>query len=176
MTLTIDDFIVDPPTALLVAQEHPYAFSSPLIDGVTIAQLSRGSDARGRLNELLSFRAHRSEPIEHIYQVHAEPGSLRAWVFHRFQDDRLAFTEGQFRVVLYDIRRDSPTCGLLNVLEIGDALQCRLRIPKFVVHGVQNFGTTRASFVNMPTTIYDPMKPDKCRLPADHPGIPYRFP
>jgi dTDP-4-dehydrorhamnose 3,5-epimerase len=48
-------------------------------------------------------------------------------------------------------------------------------IPPFVVHGVQNLGDQEASFVNMPTQAYNPERPDKSRLPIDHPGIPFKF-
>jgi dTDP-4-dehydrorhamnose 3,5-epimerase len=44
-----------------------------------------------------------------------------------------------------------------------------------VVHGVQNRGSENAYFINMPTRAYDPAAPDKSRLPANHPGIPYVF-
>lgn len=174
--LRIEDFIQDPPTAALAAPARCIAAEWPdLIAGVAIHQLSRGADARGALNELLTTRDGPIDPIVHIYQVHAEPGSVRAWVLHRRQDDRLAFTNGAMRVVLYDPRPDSPSLGRLNVFDLGAARPCLLRIPRHVVHGVQNRGEAIATFVNMPTRAYDPADPDKWRLPADHPGIPYRF-
>jgi dTDP-4-dehydrorhamnose 3,5-epimerase len=83
--------------------------------------------------------------------------------------------QGSFRVVLYDLRPDSPTYGVLNVLDVGAANKLQLTIPPFVVHAVQNLGDEDAFFVNMPTRAYDPANPDKSRLPKDHPGIPYRF-
>jgi dTDP-4-dehydrorhamnose 3,5-epimerase len=111
----------------------------------------------------------------HVYAVTAAPGSVRAWVFHKRQSDRLAFTNGALRVVLYDLREHSPTFGRLNVLDVGAENKLQLTIPPFVVHGVQNRGAGAATFINMPTRAYDPSYPDKSRLPYDHPGIPYRF-
>ena len=131
---------------------------SPLIFGVTLTRLSDGTDKRGQLNELLSMR-NAVEPIVHVYQVHAAAKSVRAWLLHKLQDDRLAFTMGYFRVVLFDLRTDSPTYLQLDVLDLGEERQALLRIPAFVVHGVQNMGTHLSSFVNLPTRVYDPENP-----------------
>lgn len=149
--------------------------SSGLIDGVTATPLVANTDERGFLTELLTTRDGPIEPIVHVYQVTSAPGSVRAWVYHRRQCDRLAYTSGQFEVVLYDLRADSPTKNLLNVFIVGTQQPCRLRIPPFVVHGVRNMGSQWASFVNIPTKAYDPNDPDKCRLPQDDPRIPFTF-
>lgn len=172
----IDEFVQDGPVPTRHVPPRPVeAGTSRLIDGVALHALAGGADARGSLFELLSARDGPIEPIVHVYQVHAQPGSVRAWVLHRHQDDRLAFISGTFRVVLFDQRPGSPSFGRLDVLDVGQDRPCLLRIPRFVIHGVQNRGEATASFVNMPTRVYDPADPDKWRLPADHPGIPYRF-
>jgi len=115
-----------------------------------------------------------TEPIVHVYQVTASADSIRAWVMHRRQDDRLAFLNGRFRIALYDLRPGSSTAGLLNVFVLGSEQPAVLRIPARVIHGVQNLGET-ATFVNMPTKAYDPGDPDKWRLPSDDPRVPFRF-
>jgi dTDP-4-dehydrorhamnose 3,5-epimerase len=171
--LTIDDFVHDQPWT--EAPRPPVPRDPDWIDGVEVDPLHFNKDGRGELVELLTQRDRGVADIVHVYQVWAEPGSVRAWVYHRWQDDRLSFTNGTFRLVLYDIRKDSPTRGRLNIFDLGAANPCRITIPAFVVHGVQNRGAERASFVNCPTQFYDPARPDKSRVPADHPGVPYRF-
>jgi dTDP-4-dehydrorhamnose 3,5-epimerase len=173
--LKLEDFVGDQPTGSLIRPAASGQGGEDLIDGVTLTSLSAGRDGRGVLHELLTTRDGPIDPIVHIYQVIAEPGSLRAWVYHAWQTDRLAFTNGLFRVVLYDIRPTSPTCGRLNVFDLGRARPARLTIPEYVVHGVQNRSGAEATFVNMPTRAYDPEKPDKWRIPADDPRVPYRF-
>jgi len=152
----------------------PLAASGKLIEGVEITPLLANSDARGSLVELSIFD-QLSEPLVHVYQVFAEPGSVRAWVYHKRQFDRLAYTEGTFEIVLFDIRKASPTYRMLNVIHAGEKHRGLLRIPTFVVHGVRNIGNKTASFVNMPTRRYDPAHPDKSRLSKNDPRIPYRF-
>jgi dTDP-4-dehydrorhamnose 3,5-epimerase len=101
--------------------------------------------------------------------------SIRAWISHRRQYDRLAFASGHFRIVLYDIRPNSRTLNLLNVFILGVEQPGLLGIPPFVVHGVQNACSTTATFVNMPTQAYDPADPDKSRLAENDPRIPFSF-
>jgi dTDP-4-dehydrorhamnose 3,5-epimerase len=146
-----------------------------MIAGVTVTALMPHSDSRGSLCELLTTRDGPIEPIVHVYQVTALGGSIRAWVYHRRQYDRLVFVNGHFRIALYDIRPDSPTLNMLNVFILGREQPGLLRIPPQVIHGVQNLSSETAMFVNLPTAAYDPKAPDKCRLPKHDPRIPFRF-
>jgi dTDP-4-dehydrorhamnose 3,5-epimerase len=171
--LTLEDFIQDSPRAVAAARVGALS-APPLIDGVSVTELVRHSDSRGSLSELLTMRDPATEPIVHVYQVAALAGSIRAWVMHRRQDDRLAFLNGRFRIVLYDIRPGSSTCGLLNVFVLGFDRPALLCIPSNVIHGVQNLGDA-ATFINLPTIAYDPRDPDKYRLAADDPRVPFRF-
>jgi dTDP-4-dehydrorhamnose 3,5-epimerase len=172
--ISVEDFIDDAPKVSGVKTAAP-STTKPQIEGVKLFSLSLGKDDRGELNELLTTRDTSIEPIVHVYQVHCAPHSVRGWVYHKHQTDRLAYTIGTFRVVLFDLRRDSPSYGKLDVFILGRDNRAMLHIPPFVVHGVQNMGDDVASFVNMPTRAYDPAKPDKSRLPIDHPGIPFSF-
>ena len=144
------------------------------IDGVVLVRLGPNTDSRGELIELLTTRDASIEPIVHVYQVIAAAGSLRKWVYHKWQHDRLLFTLGDFEVRLLDIRPDSATRGELMVLQLGADMQCRLTIPPFVAHSVRNRGDIAAAFVNMPTRIYDPANPDKFRYEGSVKGLDSR--
>ena len=175
--LSQDHFAPDAPWA----EERPaHAFpEADRIEGLRCTPLNRRTHAKGALCELITARpgvAHAiEEPVVHAYLVTAAPGSVRAWVFHERQADRLAITDGDIVAVLYDLREDSPTHGALVELELGAAAPGLLRIPPGVVHGVWNRGDRDAIFVNMPTTVFDLADPDKKRLAIDDPRIPYRF-
>lgn len=145
------------------------------IDGVEMRRLQPKADGRGNLIVMLSDRFGEGYHAPHAYLVTAVARSVRAWVYHKRQSDRLAYARGRVRVVLYDLRPESPTYGVLNVLDVGEANKVLLTIPPCVVHGVQNLGDEDTFFVNLPTRSYDPTNPDKSRLAKDHPGIPYRF-
>jgi dTDP-4-dehydrorhamnose 3,5-epimerase len=173
--LGLDAFAPDRPTP-----RHRGGFvsdpaQSSLIDGVKLTGLIRNEDARGSLHELLTTREGPIEPIVHVYQVSAAPGSIRAWVYHRHQSDRLAYTHGDLEVVLYDLRPGSRTLHHLNVFRVGMNHPCLLRIPPYVVHGIRNNGAEWAHFTNMPTKVYRNDEPDKSRLPYGDPRVPYTF-
>jgi dTDP-4-dehydrorhamnose 3,5-epimerase len=172
--VTIDDFVDDKPWVPLGPEFAELRIENQ-IDGVDLRRLEQKADGRGNLVVMLSDRFGPSYRTGHAYLITAAACSVRAWVIHKLQFDRLAFARGQVRVVLYDLRPDSPTYGVLNVIDVGEANKVLLTIPPFVVHGVQNLGDTDTHFVNLPTRAYDPANPDKARLPKDHPGIPYRF-
>ncbi|THD84648.1 polysaccharide biosynthesis protein [Aliigemmobacter aestuarii] len=172
--VTLDDFTDDAPWVPATPAFADLAVENQ-IEGLRLRRLVSNSDGRGTLTVLMTDLHDPSFVTPHVYHVMAEAGSVRAWVYHKRQSDRLAFLAGSFRVVLYDLRPESPTRGALNVLDVGAANPVLLTIPAFVVHGVQNLGHEAAHFINMPTRAYDPAHPDKSRLDRDHPGIPYRF-
>jgi dTDP-4-dehydrorhamnose 3,5-epimerase len=145
------------------------------IEDVIMQRLNTYSDPRGDLTVLMSDTYDATHKAPHVYLVTCAAKSVRAWVYHKHQHDRLAFTQGDLRVVLYDLRKESPTYGNLNVLDVGANNKLLLTIPPFVVHGVQNRGELAAQFINTPTKAYDPASPDKWRVPKGTPEIPYTF-
>ncbi|MDH3606326.1 MAG: dTDP-4-dehydrorhamnose 3,5-epimerase family protein [Acidimicrobiia bacterium] len=155
-------------------------------DGEQIAALPVGAvfrptvtqvDDRGSLWELLDPRwgAH-PDPIVYAYSVTWRPGKIKAWAIHRNHDDRYAVLFGELLVVMYDVRPESPTHGMVSELVLSEYRRGLLTIPVGVWHGTQNIGTTDAAVVNFPTEPYDHEHPDKYRLPVGTPEIPYTFP
>lgn len=174
-SVRLDDFADDLPKAAIATQAKATQDADGIIEGVTVTPLVGNADDRGSLFELLTTRDGPIEPLVHIYQVLAAPGSIRAWVFHRHQFDRLAFTMGQFEIALYDVRPGSGTTNRLAVYALGAQQPALLRIPPLVIHGVHNAGTSAGYFVNMPTRPYYRDRPDKSRLRYGDPRIPFTF-
>lgn len=146
---------------------------APAIEGVTFRPAQTQADERGTLTEIFSTGwPDGLEPVPHVYQVLALPGSVRAWVVHREQDDRLSFWEGLLKIGLYDARPGSPSEGVGTIVFVGRHAPGLLTIPRGVYHGIRNVGHEAARFLNLPTTPYDYLDPDKYRLPADAPAIP----
>ena len=71
------------------------------------------------------------------------------------------------RVVCYDGRTDSPTCGRINEFSFSDRNPGLLAIPPNVYHGWKNIGVTESIVLNMPTSVYDYDRPDSFDLPWD---------
>jgi dTDP-4-dehydrorhamnose 3,5-epimerase len=157
---SVEEFIQDKP--LKIASSKILNNQSD-IDGVKIEQLNPNCDKRGCLIELLTTREELEEPIVHVYKVEADAGSKRGWVYHKWQKDRLVFTESCFNIYLKDVRKDSQTFGKEMTIQAGIENKIRLTIPPFVAHRVDNIGIN-GSFINMPTNFYDPKNPDKFRF------------
>lgn len=172
--LGLKDFIDDPAWN---PEQTPFSEVTikDQIDGLRMQRLVTNSDHRGDLTVLMSDLYDETHQTPHVYLVTAAPKSIRAWVYHKRQHDRLAYLHGDFRVVLFDLRKDSPTYGVLNVLNVGVKNKILLKIPPYVVHGVQNRGDQDALFINLPTRAYDPSFPDKSRVAMENSDIPYTF-
>jgi dTDP-4-dehydrorhamnose 3,5-epimerase len=147
-----------------------------LIDGVVRRSSITHPDERGTLTEIFNPAWDFSDdPLVYVYQVTVRPGQIKGFVLHKSYSDRLFFSLGTLKVVLYDDREDSPTRGMLNEVFFSEESRGHLVIPPNVWHAVQNVGTTDALFVNCPTKPYDHADPDKWAMPKDSDLIPYSF-
>ena len=121
----------------------------PSIDGVLLRPAITLPDDRGTVCEILSAEWHFDEfPMVYVYQVTIRPRRVKGWVVHRLQDDRIFFSQGTARVVLYDSRPESPTYKMVNELFIGEHNLALIRIPRGVYHAVQNVGNVDVLFIN----------------------------
>jgi dTDP-4-dehydrorhamnose 3,5-epimerase len=147
-----------------------------LIDGVRVRPAKTITDERGTICEIYSPSwDFTEEPLIYAYQVTVRPGVVKGWVVHLLQDDRLFFSSGTAKVVLWDGRESSPTMGMINELYFDESNRGLLRIPRGVFHAVRNVGSADVLMVNLPTRPYDHENPDKYRLPRDTDAIPYEL-
>ena len=146
------------------------------IEGVLFRPAVLHPDERGELCEIYNPAwAIHPEPLRYIYMATVWPGKVKGWIYHELQDDRIFGAVGYMKWVLYDLREDSPTRGMINEFHLTERNRGLLIVPKFVAHAVQNIGTCDAMFVNTPTRPYNYAAPDKIRIPFDSPDIPYSF-
>jgi dTDP-4-dehydrorhamnose 3,5-epimerase len=147
---------------------------SKSIDGVLVRPAVTQSDERGSVTEAYNPDwGFTDEPLVYVYETTIHPGQKKGWIVHFEQDDRLFFSNGAAKVVLYDARPTSPTHGLVQELFFGEVGRGLLRIPAGVFHAVVNVGGAELRFVNMPTRPYRHERPDKYRLSTDTAAIPY---
>ena len=144
------------------------------IDGVQVRPAITHSDERGSLTEMYDPAwGFTDQPLVYVYEATIHVGQKKGWIVHLEQDDRLFFSIGAAKIVLYDARPSSPTQGLVQEVFLGNANRGLLRIPAGVFHAVVNVGAVELRYVNMPTRPYSHERPDKQRLPADTTAIPY---
>lgn len=147
-----------------------------LIAGVSVRQAITHEDERGELCEIYDPAwGVLDAPLVYVYQTSIRPGRVKGWVFHKLQMDRLFVSTGFLKIVLFDMREDSSTKGMINEIHLSERNRGLVVIPTNVAHAVQNVGDTEAMFVNMPTRPYNHADPDKYRIPMESGRFPYSF-
>jgi len=138
------------------------------IDGVRIRLTKPVAHEDGHLIEIA--RADWDvidQPITQVHLTTTLPGRVRAWGLHTRTADRLFVASGLVRIVCFDGREDSPTCGRINEIMLSDRSPGLITIPPNIYHGWKNIGVAESIVINMPTNVYDYEKPDSLDLPWD---------
>jgi dTDP-4-dehydrorhamnose 3,5-epimerase len=143
-----------------------------MIHGIEIKELVTRTDERGFLREIIratdSFFGEGFGQWNHALMY---PGAARAWHIHARQAVWWYVIGGPLKVVLCDLRLDSPTQNQLMELFMGDHYPARvLKIPPGVAYGSKVIGAT-AHLLTITSRTYDPS--DEGRLPHDDPAIGY---
>ena len=146
-----------------------------MIDGVRTKKLSLIPDERGRLMEILRNDEDIFQQFGQVYLTTTYPGVVKAWHFHKIQDDFITCVKGMLKLVLYDGREDSKTKGEIDEFFIGDFNPLLVKVPKMVFHGWKCVSQEEALVVNVPTEPYDRARPDEYRLDPHRNDIPYRW-
>lgn len=144
-----------------------------MIDGVRIKKLKLIPDERGRLMEILRKDDEVFEKFGQVYITTAKPGVVKAWHYHKKQDDNFTCVQGKIQLALYDARKKSPTYGEVNefLLSLDDPML--VHIPKHVYHGFKGASDCEAMVINVPTFAYNYKTPDEYRLDPYDNDIPY---
>lgn len=140
-----------------------------MIEGVECKPLRVLSDDRGSFMELLReddpfFTRFGQSNFSITY-----PGVVKAWHWHRRQDDLWFVVSGMAQVGLHDLREGSPTRGQTDVHYLGDHNRLLLVIPHGVAHGYRVLGSQPLGLIYHTTHTYDPA--DELRLAWDDPSI-----
>ena len=144
-----------------------------MIHGVELKTLRPNVDERGYLMELLRTDDPVFSKFAQCYVSMNYPNVVRAWHYHKRQDDHFVVVKGTCKVVLYDMRDDSPTRGEVQELFLGEQNPILAKIPIGVAHGYKTVGTEPSYLINFPTELYDRNDPDEFRMAWDTDEIPY---
>lgn len=131
-------------------------FKNGKISGVMIREIKKFVDERGWLAEIFREdeveKAHR--PVMGYISM-TQPGIARGPHEHTDQADFFAFIgPSNFKIYLWDNRRDSPTFKAKQVLFAGEESPQSVIIPPGVVHAYRNVGETTGLVVNLPNRLF----------------------
>ncbi|MBI2870214.1 MAG: dTDP-4-dehydrorhamnose 3,5-epimerase family protein [Candidatus Omnitrophica bacterium] len=144
-----------------------------LIDGVEVKKLKVLPDGRGRLMEMVRSDDPFFTSFGQVYMTSVYPGVVKGWHYHKKQVDHFVCVQGMVKVVLYDGRKDSPTSGAVNEFFMGVHQPILLRIPPFVLHGMEGIGDEEALIINVSSELYHYDSPDEFRVDPHSSEIPY---
>ncbi|MEI8369139.1 MAG: dTDP-4-dehydrorhamnose 3,5-epimerase family protein [Planctomycetia bacterium] len=126
------------------------------IADVTFKALNRHADSRGWLVEI--YREDELASALHpvmAYVSQTQPGVARGPHEHVDQTDYFAFIgPGDFELLLWDARADSPTLGLHTRTICGHSNPCAVTIPPGVVHAYRNTSPVPGWVFNGPNRLY----------------------
>lgn len=157
------------------------------IDGVMIKSFQVHSDPRGYFLEQLK-RGDRDDegrpflPAQSFAQMSRSlayarggnpPELIKAFHWHQRQWDYWDIVKGNARVVLVDLRADSPTKGTTQVVIAGENAPKMIAIPPLVAHGYQVLDLRDVLLCYYVTEPYDPEQPDEGRIPWNDPRIAF---
>jgi dTDP-4-dehydrorhamnose 3,5-epimerase len=144
-----------------------------MINDVMVKKLKVIADERGRLMEILRADDEFFRKFGQVYMTTAYPGVVKAWHYHKKQDDNMAVVKGMMKVVLYDSRKESSTFGEINEIFAGVHNPVLVHVPHLVYHGFKCISEEEAIVINVPSEVYKYNEPDEFRLPAHGSEIPY---
>jgi dTDP-4-dehydrorhamnose 3,5-epimerase len=146
-----------------------------MIKDVIVKQLKYIPDERGKLMEILKCNEEIFTKFGQVYISTTYPYVVKAWHFHKEQDDFIVCIKGMLKLVLYDNRDGSPTNGEINEFFIGEFNPSLVKVPKSVYHGWKCISAEEAIVLNVPTEPYNREKPDEYRIDPHENNIPYNW-
>lgn len=174
-----------PPSAVLDefrSGVKSYAAKTPL-HGVAVQRLPRFVDDRGFFMEIYRAKADhpgsealaeffKDVPVAQINFTMVNAGDhIKGLHYHlKQQDVWFCPAPSKAKFVLYDVRKDSPTCGGTQVIVAGDGQDLLVRIPEGVAHGYRPLTNPCALFYIV-TRTFDVKDPDEWRIAWDHPAV-----
>jgi len=146
-----------------------------MINDVITKQMRFIPDERGRLVEILRNDEDMFVQFGQVYLTTTYPQVVKAWHFHKKQDDFITCVKGMLKLVLFDDREGSSTRGEVNQFFIGDHNPMVVKVPKMIYHGWKCISEEEALVINVPTEPYDRQNPDEFRLDPHENNIPYKW-
>lgn len=142
-----------------------------MIEGVQINSLRQIPDERGKIMHMLRRDDRYFQEFGEIYFSVVYPGVVKGWHIHKKMTLNYAVVAGMIKLVLYDDRPTSSTCGELQELFVGESNYVLVTVPPMVWNGFKGVGTSQAIVANCATLPHDPA--EIARLDPFDNHIPY---
>jgi len=125
------------------------------IEGVVISPLKKIPDERGTI----MHGATKDNLLNNFGEVYFKklyPGVINGWHVHETLVLNYLCIIGMIKLVLFDMRKDSVTFGVLQELFIGEDNYCRVHIPTGIANGSKGLWSPFAIMCNIASEPHDP--------------------
>lgn len=144
-----------------------------MIEGVKIIPLRQIVDERGKIMHMLKATDPHFVGFGEIYFSCCWPGVIKAWHIHTRMTVNNAVMSGRAKLVMYDLREDSPTKGVLQEVFFGEDNYVLVQIPPGIANGYKAFGDKMVIMANCADIPHDPT--EMLRKDPFTPDIPYTW-
>lgn len=148
--------------------------TSSTIENFRLEPLNEIADERGSVLHMMREDSPLFIRFGEIYFSEVKPGAVKAWKRHLKMTQNFAVPVGRIRLVLFDDRAGSPSCGRVQEVEIGrpDAYLLA-QIPPLVWYGFQAMGRDHALIANCADLAHTPGESEA--VPVDAEFIPFKW-
>jgi dTDP-4-dehydrorhamnose 3,5-epimerase len=140
------------------------------IAGVVIKKVTEHHDERGFFAELVKSGEPTFHEILQTSYSESNEGVVKGFHIHDYWEV-WSIIKGQAKVVLHDMRPDSPTKGYTQVIYTGEKEKMVIAIPGEVAHGYKSLGPGPMGIIYHASEAYNPANITIRNIPQDDPGI-----
>lgn len=143
-----------------------------MIHDVVLINCKKVINERGFLQEITREDQDSFFSIGQTYITKTINGVIKAWYQHQEQWDSIFVIQGEMKMALYDMRKNSPSYKQLDVFIISGSEPQLIRIPPGVWHGFQALKSDLL-LLHMNSHPFDFNHPDEIRIDPHSPEIPF---
>lgn len=144
-----------------------------MIKGVVIKNLKRHDNDGGFFEEVMKKGEPGFHEIEQTSLSLTLPGVIKAFHYHDYPETWVV-VKGEAKVVMHDIRENSPTKGETETVLAGENHPVAIRIPGGVAHGYKALGGEVVMLYHAGEA-YDPKKEQIKTIPHDSKDINFNW-
>lgn len=118
--------------------------------------MARFPDHRGTVMRIMSAAEADFSGFGEVYASSIYPGVIKGWHLHECASRNYTVLKGMIKLVLYDNRPGSVSCGILQEIVLGDQNYVRVTIPAQVWSSFACVGAQEALLVDVTDRPHDP--------------------
>ena len=144
-----------------------------MIQGVKITKRKQILDERGMIMHMLRRDDKIFKKFGEIYFSCTFPRAVKAWHLHKRMTLNYAVVFGKIKLVLFDDRKNSKTCGKIQEIYLSTENYNVITVPPLIWNGFKAIGNSTSIVANCSNIPHDPK--EIVRKKFNDPYIPYNW-